>query len=311
MGLTHLGYIDLPEHVGVGGFDHAAVDRGAGLLYVAHTANDAVDVIDTRSGACVRSVTGLKGVAGALVLEPIGLVVTSNRGENTVGVFTPDSEDQVAKIPVGSRPNGLAHDPGRGLLLCANVGDPGAPAPPSVTLVDLTARSALDTVPMPGRTRWAVFDPDQRVFFVNIADPSEIVVIDPEHRGWIARRLGVPARGPHGLDLDASRGRLYCACDEGRLVSLDSRSGEAIASLELSGAPDVVFLSAALSRLYVAIGDPGVIDVIDVAAWKRVEVVPTEPGAHTIAWDETTHRIHAFLPRTHRASVFADGPAPP
>lgn len=54
MGLRHLGHIGLPEHKVQGGFDHGAVDRGRGLLYVAHTANDAVDVIDTRSGSHLR-----------------------------------------------------------------------------------------------------------------------------------------------------------------------------------------------------------------------------------------------------------------
>ena len=78
-------------------------------------------------------------------------------------------------------------------------------------------------------------------------------------------------------------------------------------ALELSGAPDVIFLDPTLSHLYVAIGDPGTIDVIDVDAWKRIEVVATERGAHTIAWDETTHRVYALLPETHRASVFVDG----
>jgi DNA-binding beta-propeller fold protein YncE len=170
MGLTHLGTIELPDHIGPGGFDHAAVDRGRALLYVAHTANDAVDVIDTRAGRYIRSIPDLKGVAGALVHEPTGLVFTSNRGENSVGVFSTDLRD-AAKIAVGLRPNGLAYDPGRRILLCANVGDPGVPDSPSCTVVDVAARTALATVPMPGRTRWAVFDPEQQVFFVNVADP--------------------------------------------------------------------------------------------------------------------------------------------
>src|SRR5690349_8084054 len=107
MGLNHLGYIDLPENVGKGGFDHAAIDRGRRRLYVAHTANDAVDVIDSEVGKYVRSIPALRGVAGALVHEPTGLLFTSNRGENSVGVFPPDLQDGV-KIEVGIRPNGLA-----------------------------------------------------------------------------------------------------------------------------------------------------------------------------------------------------------
>ncbi len=89
-------------------------------------------------------------------------------------------------------------------------------------------------------------------------------------------------------------------------MSIDSRTGEVAGTLELSGAPDVVFLNRTRSRLYVAIGDPGVIDVIDVAAWQRLEVVATERNAHTIAFDEGAQRVYAFLPETHRAAVFED-----
>ena len=307
MALKHLGDIELPAHVGEGGFDHASVHRGRNRLYVAHTANDALDVIDTKAGRFVRSIEGLKGVAGALVDEGQDLVFTSNRGENTVGFFSPHSEDDVVKVPVGLRPNGLAYDPDRGVLLCANVGDPSVAHSPSVTLVDVRARRALGTAPMPGRTRWAIFDPEQRVFFVNIANPPVIVVVDPEGDGRIERRIDVTARGPHGLELDLSGHRLLCACDEGKLVSIDSRSGQVLGKLDLSGPPDVVFLSEALERLYVAIGDPGIIDVIDVDAWRMIERVPTGPGAHTIAHDHDSNRVYAFLPQTHRAAVFQDG----
>ena len=77
--------------------------------------------------------------------------------------------------------------------------------------------------------------------------------------------------------------------------------------LDLSGPPDVIFLNPVLERLYVAIGDPGVIDVIDTRAWKTVQVVPTERGAHTIAHDVNSNRVYAFLPQTNRAEVFQDG----
>src|SRR5437762_11944284 len=93
--LKHLSYIELPDHMGTGGFDHAAVDRGRGLLYVAHTANDAIDVIETRSGKYLRSIPHLKGVAAAPVHEPSGLVFTSNRAENPTGPSSPSPPEPV------------------------------------------------------------------------------------------------------------------------------------------------------------------------------------------------------------------------
>src|SRR6476660_6306866 len=75
-------YIERPANRSKGGFDHADIHLPSGRLYVAHTANDAVDVIDIRRDEYIESIDGLTGVAGALVSEERGLVFTSNRGEN-------------------------------------------------------------------------------------------------------------------------------------------------------------------------------------------------------------------------------------
>ena len=72
--------------------------------------------------------------------------------------------------------------------------------------------------------------------------------------------------------------------------------------------PDVVFRNAACTHLYVAIGDPGVIDVFDTKTMRRLESVPTERGAHTIGFDAARNVVYAFLPETHRAAVFRDRP---
>ena len=55
------GYVDLPAHRGPGGFDHAAVHRGLRRLYVAHTANDTIDVIDLNDLRFVDSIVAWRG----------------------------------------------------------------------------------------------------------------------------------------------------------------------------------------------------------------------------------------------------------
>lgn len=309
--LKRIGTIALPPHAGAGGFDHAAVASRAGRLYVAHTANDALDVIDTRAGKHLSSLRGLAGVAGALVCEEQGLVFTSNRGEDTVGILEPGA---VCKVPVGRRPNGLAYDPGHRLLLAANVGDPGNAAnpgeprragePPSVSFVSVDERREIARVPMPGRTRWAIFDPRTTCFFVNIADPPRIVLLESDHPDRVCGTIEIPAAGPHGLDADLERRRLYCACDAGTLVVLDLETGAARAERRLSGPPDVIFLHAALRQLYVAIGDPGVIDVFRTDTDTLAGTVRTEKGAHTLALDPLSHLVYSLLSQSHAAEVF-------
>ena len=113
-------------------------------------------------------------------------------------------------------------------------------------------------------------------------------------------------RVPHGLDLDMAQGRLYCACDAQVLVCVDAGSGRVLDERALSGSPDVIFFNPSLGHLYVAIGDPGVIDVFDTRTMQRLETVVTAQGAHTIALDAARNKVYAFLPHTHQAAVYID-----
>jgi DNA-binding beta-propeller fold protein YncE len=209
-------------------------------------------------------------------------------------------------VAVGIRPNGLAFDPVRGFLLTANVGDPATPASFTVSIVDMEKKTMIASVPVSGRTRWTVYDADSAVFLVNIADPPQIAVIDPRALAQVARVLSIPAAGPHGLDLDRGTHRLFCGCDAKQLVSLDLRSGAILSQVEIAGVPDVAFFNEALGHLYVAIGDPGVIEVFETESMRRLEVIRTEKGAHTIAFDAARNAVFAFLPETHCAAIYHD-----
>jgi DNA-binding beta-propeller fold protein YncE len=305
MTLKHRGFIDLPVHTGRGGFDHAAVHGRTRRLYVAHTANAAVDVIDLIAERYVTSITGLNAVAGALVAETPDLVFTSNRGENTVGIFSP-SNDAVEKISVGLGPNGLAYDPGRGRLLVAHVGDPAIADSRTVSVIDIPRRRRIADLTVAGRTRWTVFDPRADAFYVNIADPPQIAVVEAGDPVTIRKVMAMPHAGPHGLDIDIAGRRLFCACDAGVLLEVNADTGDVIAAADIAGVPDVVFFNAALGRVYVAIGDPGVIEVFGTAPFRRRETVATEAGAHTLAFDPVRNLVCAFLPATHRASLYID-----
>lgn len=294
MPLTLQGHVDLPANKAKGGFDHADVHAASGHIYVAHTANDAVDVLDDHKH--LFSIPDLTGVAGALVSDEDQLIFTSNRGEDTVGIMPPGANPTVAKIKVGASPNGLAYDHGRKLLLAAGLA--------TFTTVDVQARKALATFAAPGRTRWTVFDAQAGLFYVNVMDPAVIAVIDAAKPDRLAHMLAVPAAGPHGLDFDPDTRRLFCACDAARLFALDAGSGKILAEAPLSGTPDVIWFNRARRQLYVAVGDPGVIDVFDTRTLTNIGRLETERGAHTTALARTGDRLYVFQPQTHRAAIY-------
>ena len=107
----------------------------------------------------------------------------------------------------------------------------------------------------------------------------------------------------HGLWLD--RGRLFCAADAGVLVALD-RDGQVVASLPLPAVPDVVMHDPDLQRLYVAIGEPGLVCSFESERLEARETVATEQGAHTIGWDPDGRSLYVFCPASAGAMVFED-----
>jgi YVTN family beta-propeller protein len=295
------GYIDLPAHDAPGGFDHA--DILGVLLYIGHTANNAVDVVDIGSERYLCSLSNHIEAAGVLASREKQLLFVSNRGDNTVSIIDATSHSEVARMSVGVRPNGLAYDAEHDLLLVANVGDPTKPETHTVSLVSVARREVIATIRVAGRTRWVIYAPELETFFVNIAKPPQIVAISRTGADRVARVIDVPSAGPHGLAYDAGKRRLFCACDARHVVAFDAATGAVTGTAALAGVPDVVFFNPANDQLYVAIGEPGCVQVIDTVTMHAVQTLTTEPGAKTTAFDATHQRLYVFLPASHRAMV--------
>ena len=305
MSLRPVGFVPLPGGEGTG-FDHADtyLDPAGSRLYVAHTATNAVDVIDCRGNAYLRSLHDFTGVAGILVDTERDLLFTSDRAAARVTVLRPSDESLVAQIAVGPHPNGLAFDSQRDHLYSFNLGEPPGTGC-TASIISLADGAVIGTVALPGRPRWAAFDRSADVVYVNIQDPAVILAIGAGVRRE-SSRIEVGAAGPHGLALLGAR--LFCAADAGELVVIDrvDDGHRVVRRLPLRGAPDVVMLDGDHQRLYVAIGDPGAITAFDTERLEERETITTERGAHTIGWDPATAQLYAFAPQRGGALVFKE-----
>jgi DNA-binding beta-propeller fold protein YncE len=305
MALEQVAFIPIPRG-SQPGFDHADTWQGkppgSPRLYVAHTGADRIDVIDCAANTYLRAITGLPGVAGVLIDNEQDLLFSSDRGCARVSIFRCSDEALLGQVGVGQRPNGLAYDPTRRHLFAFNIGDPpGQNCTASVVAVD--ELRVVRTVPLPGRPRWAIYDDATDQVFANVQKPAQIVVLDAKTLE-IARAIDVPAVGPHGLALGGQH--LFCAADGGELIALHRDTGSVVGTVALAGEPDVIMQDRALARLYVAVGSPGVVHVIDSQRLELLETVPTELGAHTIGWNPAGKALYAFLPLSQGAAVLVE-----
>jgi hypothetical protein len=272
-------------------------------MYVAHTGADRIEVLDCDTRSYLYALPAeLPGVAGVLIDEGDDLLFSSDRAAARVSVFRCSDEELLGHANVGPHPNGLAYDRQRRRLFSFNLGKPLGEGC-TVSVVEVDSLRVIAELALPGRPRWALYDPERDVVYANIQAPAQIVAIDCE-RIAIERALEVPSAGPHGLWLDS--GRLFCAADGGNLVVFERDSGECVASLPLPGVPDVVMHDRDLRRLYVAIGEPGVVCSFDTERLEQRETVETEPGAHTTGWEPIDRCLYVFCPASGGAALYEE-----
>jgi len=293
------GYVDLPPHTATD-FDHGDVYRPTGRVFIAHTAEGTVEVIGGERSEYDTTIPGCREGSGVLCAQQDKLVFAAARGAGLVLVIDAESNEVKRLLSVGPRPNGLAWDPDNKHLLVADVQEN------MTLLVDLSGEAVgrvLATPHLPGRPRWCVFDAARQRFLVNIREPAAVVVLDAEI-GHIVAQWPVSFAGPHGLDIDPEGGRAFVACDAGQVVALDLATGEELWNVPIAGSPDATWYNAKRTHLYVAIGNPGMLDVINTSTTTVIQRVPTEQGAGTTAYDEQRQGLYIFLPQTCRVAVY-------
>jgi len=298
MALTRVGFVGLPPHQD-SGFDHGDVHLARRRIFVAHTAEGTIDVIDGDSLVHAGTIPGCPEASGVLCAQDEGIVFAAARGTGKVLIIDAGSLSVMTELATGPRPNGLAWNGRSGTLLVCDVEDFRA------RLLSTGSGELVGEVDLPGRPRWCVYDAAADRFLVNIRDPACVAVVAREPPRLVDR-WAVSSAGPHGLDLDVTGGRAFVASDGGAVSVLDLSTGREVTSVPIAGQPDAIWYNPLQRLLYVAIGNPGLVDVIDTAAMRRCDQVTTEEGAHTTAFDGPRQHLIVFLPRTCGAAIYEE-----
>lgn len=295
--LRHMGDVPLPAH-GSSGFDHADVHLESGRVFVAHTANGTVDVIDGEKLRHEKTIEGCPEASGVLCAQKEGLVFAAARGAGKILTIDATSQRVLREFQAGTKPNGLAWDSKRKRLLVADVSDENA------RLLDSSNGHVFSTRKLEGRPRWCVYHAAGDRFLINIRDPATVGVLKADTLEQVAS-IRVKAAGPHGLAID-EMGHAYVACDGKKLVILDLTGVSEQEEIPIAGAPDVIWYNMKRQLVYCAAGDPGIIEVVDIRSNKIVERFETEAGAHTFAFDQIKQRMYSLLPQSCCARVYEE-----
>jgi DNA-binding beta-propeller fold protein YncE len=282
---------------GEGGWDALTVDSAAHRLYVTH--NTRVEVIDTTTGKPLGAVTGLKGSAHGVALDPdtrLGYI-SDGKGNATV-VFNRDDFSTVATIPVDNDPDAIIYEPLTKTIWCFNA------HANDVNIIDPTTRKIISTIKFPGNPEFAVTD-QKGIVYVNIEDKAEVLKLDAATKK-IAATWSLPGcDGPTGIALDVDGSRVFSAC-QGKVMSVvDVKTGAQLAKPAICEGPDGAAFDPTHKLAFATCGD-GNLAVVDANTkdYKTTEMLTTQKRARNVAYDPATDRVYTVT------AEFGPAPAP-
>ena len=300
--------VDIPIGDKTGRFDYLSLDPASGLLYLSKMGSAKLLVFDTRRNMLVSELDGFPKVTGVLAVPELHRVYASvpgsdlgaslsvglgmvgvASGRGAVAVLDTVSMTEIARLPGGVFPDGIAYDPDDARIFVSD--ELGG----AVEAIDAQANKVLARIDAGGEVGNVQYDPITRLIYAPIQSRNQMVAIDPRTLQAITQFPLPGGKHPHGLRIARDAAIAYVACDgDDRLLVVDLRTRKVLRALSIAHDPDVLSDDASLKRLYVAT-ESGTMSIFDVAAAdmpRKVADVTVGPAAHSMAVDSATHKLY-------------------
>jgi DNA-binding beta-propeller fold protein YncE len=266
-------------------WDHATLQPEQHRLFVAH--HDRLVVIDLLTRAEVGSIPG-QDVSKAILVPDLNRGFVTDGDAGNVIVFDLKTLERKGTIKADPDADAICYEPVTRRIFTFN-GDSH-----SSTVIDPEHTAVIGTVPLDGSPESAEAD-GHGAIFVNIGDKNEVQKIDAAQSKVVQRWPLAPQTKPTTIALDEPHARVFIGCRNQTLLVLDGTSGKELASLKIGKWVDDTVYDPVRRRILACCGD-GTLTVIrqdSPDSYKVEEVVPTEVGVHTIAFDSATNTIYA------------------
>ncbi len=261
------------------GFDYVTVDPVRRRVYAAHTASQALLVVDADTGKVLGQVR-VGPMHGVAVDPATGHVFTGNGTDRSVSEVDPETLKVLRTADVAGEVDAIAFDPGNGRIYADE--DNGT----HVYVVDSATMKSIGTIDLPGhKPEYLAVDPKTHAVFQNITDLNEVAVIDPTTLE-VARTFPTPAvTANHPLQYDAAYGHILVGGTNGTIAAYDT-TGKLVGTVAIQPRVDQCSLDQTSHEL--ACAGSGVLSVVrDMPSSAPVAVASTAvaKGAHTVGYD--------------------------
>jgi hypothetical protein len=301
---------DVPLGPPANRIDYQSLDPGARRLYVSLMGAGKLLVFDIAGNKPLWQLDGFPKTTGVLAVPSLHRVYSSvpgaglgpslnvgfgmlglSSGHGAIAIVDTDSLHEIARLPGGVFPDGIAYDPKDNRVFVSD--EMGS----AISVIEAGTSQLAARIVAGGEVGNVQYDPVSATLYAPIQTRNEIGIFDPAGN----RRTGsYPLTGckhPHGLAIAPGAAIGYVACDENDvLVTVDLKNGMELSHLPLGHDPDVLAMDPGLKRLYVA-SESGNLSSFDIANPRAPVALGDSmvgPRAHSVAVDPVTHRL--FLP---------------
>jgi YVTN family beta-propeller protein len=290
-----------------GRIDHMAFDPAGNRLFVAELENNSVGIIDLKERKVVHVISGLTEPQGIGYDQSTDTLYVANGGDGSVRLFRGADYTETGRIDLGDDADNIRVEPDTKHLL-VGYGSGG------VATIDPATRNKIADFRLPAHPEGFQFDRKNKRILVNVPRARAIAVLDGDNGQqkalWRTKESG--ANFPMALDEDAHR-VLVAFRSPGRLAVLSARDGQSVASVELCGDADDLFVDGKRARVYVSCGE-GFLDIFDAgsADYHRIARLPTVVGARTSYYVPSLDRLFLAVRSAslEPAAVWVYRPAP-
>ncbi len=310
---------DFPLGTATDRMDYQSLDPAARRLYIAKIGDGKLLVFDIAQNKLLRQLDGFPKITGVLVVPDLhrvyasvpgaGLVsslfvglgmVGMSAGHGAVAVLDTDNLKEIARLPGGVFPDGIAYDPKDDRIFVSD--ELGS----AVLAIDAKTNRVVARIDTGGEVGNVRYDPITSKVYVPIQSRDEIAVIDPAKATLSTRHALGGCLHPHGLALSPDVAIGYVACDANdMLITIDLAMGKVLGWHPVAHDPDVLAIDPGSKRLYVA-SESGNVSTFDISSANSLTAlgdVFVSKGAHSVAVDPTTHRLYFPLANLNGHSV--------
>ncbi len=275
-----------------GRIDHLTMDATAQRLFVAALGNNTVEVLDTRTGAVLRSLGGFHEPQG--IGQPLlgDVVAIANGGRGDLVLLDRATFRVIRSVRLGDDADNVRFDPttrrfyvGYGSGAIAAVSEDGVRA---------------GEVRLSGHPESFQLESKGSRIYVNVPSARHIAVMDRRSMKLETTWPVTTASSNYPMALDEEGHRLFVGCRRpAKVLVYDTTSGRETGAFDVVGDTDDMFYDGRRKRLYVSGGD-GFIDVLDgrqAGTLTRLAHVPTAAGARTSLLVPAEDRLYLAVPR--------------